>query len=82
VGYFSNGTEGNMYEEKYCNRCVNDNDGKCPIMTLHLLWNYEQNQDEIKKYALDFFIPMQQDGPFNDKCLMFLGVISYEKEIR
>ena len=76
MGYFSNGTQGDMYEEEYCSKCVNNDQEKgCPVIMLHMHWNYEQNrQDEvskIKKFTLDWFIPQEKGGIFNDQCLMF-----------
>ena len=76
MGYFSNGTEGDMYEEKYCNHCINmDQEKGCPVLNLHLLWNYEQfgkdKESKTKKFALDWFILKQKDGPFSDICSMF-----------
>ena len=69
MGYFSNGTEGMMYQEAYCNRCVHDRNDDCPIWSLHLLWNAEQHDDKGKKMALDMFIP--QKGIENGQCVMF-----------
>lgn len=48
MGYFSNGTEGMMFEEAWCSRCVHSDDrpGKaigdkdnppCPVWMAHLL---------------------------------------------
>lgn len=74
MGYFSNGTEGDMYEEKYCYKCLNyDEEKECPIISLHLHWNYEAQREgeENKKYALDWFIPRNEEGPFNQQCRMF-----------
>lgn len=78
MGYFSNGTEGEIYEEQYCSRCIhgpeNDSPGMCPIWSLHLLWNYEQNGSDppiqAKKMALDILIPRK--GIHNQECSMFV----------
>lgn len=59
MAYFSNGTEGMVFEDVYCCRCVHyrePDDGGCPVWILHLLWNYEQNKDEDKRLALDLLI--------------------------
>ena len=40
MAYFSNGTEGMMYEEEYCSRCVHSQDS-CSVMVLHNLYNYD-----------------------------------------
>ena len=71
MGYFSNGTEGMAYTEHYCSRCVNDKNDDCPILALHLLWNYDQHDNTDKKLALDSFIPRSADGLSNEQCKMF-----------
>lgn len=74
MGYFSNGTEGEMYEEEYCYKCLNYNEEQgCQIMNLHLFWNYEAQREngEDKKYALNWFIPPDKEGIFNQQCRMF-----------
>lgn len=75
--YFANGTDGEIFQAKYCRRCVNwteDEIGEhCPIMDLHELWNYEaagKDGDETKRMALDFFI--LGDGINTERtCVMF-----------
>ena len=43
MGYFSNGTEGADYEEKYCNHCVHQlEDYGCPCWNAHYFWNYDE----------------------------------------
>lgn len=76
MGYFSNGTEGMSYEEEFCNRCVNvEISGVCPILDLHMRWNYDQHGDaeidKAKKQALDLFIPRDANGN-NEKCRFFV----------
>jgi len=76
MGYFSNGTEGMMYEEDYCSRCVHqDPDGAgCPVWQAHLLYSYELcNQKEHPgKVILDILIPKDKVHPeFNGQCTMF-----------
>jgi len=71
MGYFSNSTEGHIYEHDYCNRCQHEDREKgCPVWNLHLLWNYDQNSDTIKELVLDLFIPRAENG-FNEQCVMF-----------
>lgn len=68
MGYFSNGTEGEIYEDKYCSNCVHCPElfGKeCPVLEAHLEFNYESNAEDI----LNIFIPRK--GIYNDKCKMF-----------
>jgi len=78
MGYFPNGTAGEMYQEEFCSRCVNwrDNgDGRgygCPIIDLHMLWNYNAigtDADKVKSEALNHFIPIKDID--NDQCSMF-----------
>ncbi len=38
MGTFSNGTEGEIYQEQYCLKCINYKDYGCPIWDLHFLW--------------------------------------------
>ena len=67
MAYFSNGTEGELYEARYCRRCVHDINQDCPIILLHLMRNYEDcnNPDSI----LHVLIP--RNGIENAKCRMF-----------
>lgn len=75
MGYFSNGTEGEMYMARWCERCVHwrdDKDGRgdgCPIWDLHLLYNYDQHKKPSTERALAMFIPYV-DG-HNSQCVMF-----------
>lgn len=71
MGYFSNGTEGEMYEETYCRRCVHygpDEGPGCAVWLAHLLHNYDEsnNADSI----LHVLIPIGVEG--NEECSMFL----------
>ena len=67
MGYFANGTEGEMYQERYCEQCVHDRNHDCPILALHLMHNYQDGW----KNTLDLFIPRDNEG-FNLECKMFL----------
>ena len=82
MGYFSNGTEAGRYLAEYCDRCVNwresspdADDWGCPIMDLHMEWNYEQQGKGrirvLKKQALDNFIE-QNVSSFCKQCKMFI----------
>jgi hypothetical protein len=74
MGYFANGTEGELYEQEFCSRCINapeDGDASaCPVISLHMQWNSDHHRDETKEAALDFFIP-RRNG-INQKCRMFI----------
>lgn len=74
MGYFSNGTEGSLFEARYCARCVHSD--CCPIWPLHLAWNYEQKdadeggtpEQHAKGLALSSLIT--RIG-IENKCTMF-----------
>jgi hypothetical protein len=76
MGYFSNGTEGYDYEDRYCRRCANYRDKSdtgsetCPIIDAHKLYNYDEcnKPDSI----LHILIPFKKEGLGNDECAMFL----------
>lgn len=67
MGYFSNGTEGMYYQERYCNRCWHDRNQDCPIWLAHLTHNYKEcnNPESI----LHMLIP--RDGIENKECKLF-----------
>ena len=69
MGYFSNGTEGMMYEEEYCDNCVHKHkEHNCPCLDAHMLWNYDEcnNNDSI----LHKMIPRDEKG-YNQKCIFY-----------
>ncbi len=72
MGYFSNGSEGEGYTDRWCDRCIhNDPEGPfCAVWMLHAEWNYSQYKDAAQKHALDALIP--PDGIFNAQCKMFI----------
>jgi len=79
MGYFSNGSEGRFYQEKWCFQCAhwpeNADDRKCAILTMHQLYNNEQSNKNFNgkliKRFLEMFIPRDKNGD-NEKCLMFV----------
>jgi hypothetical protein len=70
MAYFSNGTEGDMYYEQWCSRCMHDKDEDCPIWAAHLLFNSDgaNNPDHI----LHMLIPRCKDGIGNEMCALFI----------
>lgn len=72
MGYFANGTEGLLFEEQYCERCVHyvadPESGTCPVWMAHLLYNYEQHSNEAVKVILGLLIPRIPTG---NECAMF-----------
>ena len=79
MGCFSNGTEGEDYQARYCSRCIHENAAKgigCPIWNLHLMSNYaECNKPDS---YLHFLIPRSANDLGNERCTMFLerGLLS------
>lgn len=76
MGYFSNGTEGLMYEEAFCTRCIHYGDPEspgCPIWFAHLLYAYEETgTDSNAEAMLDLLIPRSEDRLYNLQCTMFV----------
>jgi hypothetical protein len=79
MAYFPNGTSGMMYEEQYCSQCIHEGgeDGPgCPIMLLHLLFNYDQFKrgkiGQTVKTMLDTLIPETEDKLGAERCSMFV----------
>jgi len=83
MGYFSNGTEGQSYEEQYCSKCVHNYQGdvvgkmdgqdvhvSCPVWALHMEHNYAECNKEGS--FLDVLIPKEDDGIWNKQCAMFI----------
>ena len=76
MGYFSNGTEGDQYEEKYCNNCarevliINGQEHGCPIWFVHMMYNYEECNNE--KSILHKMIPRNDHDTFNGQCNFFI----------
>lgn len=68
MGYFSNGTEGQLYEAQYCDKCAHQ-DG-CTVWLLHMLKNYEDCNN--KESPLHILIPRGEKGE-NKKCTMFIA---------
>ena len=73
MAYFSNGTEGDMFREKWCDRCIHDENNDCPVWNAHLAFDYQQLKEgkEELRQVLDMLIPMK-DKIWPDKCKMFV----------
>lgn len=69
MGYFSNGTEGMSYQERYCDRCRHDANGDCPVWNAHLMFNGSSAPETDS--ILQMLIP-SHDGINNDQCAMFV----------
>lgn len=69
MGYFSNGSEGADYEERVCTGCAhNKPDELCPVMSAHMLYNYEHCNDPTS--ILHMLIPLSKSGLGNEVCTM------------
>lgn len=75
MSYFSNGTEGEAYFEKYCAHCVHmpqdPEAGGCAVWLAHLLYSYQLCNEPDN--PLDILIPRTGDKIGNQKCTMFLA---------
>lgn len=71
MGYFSNGTEGMAYQERYCNKCIHDVSEDCAIWAAHLVFNYKECNN--KNSILHMLIPRDTQG-YNEQCKMFYEV--------
>ena len=70
MAYFSNGEEGQLYREGFCQVCVHDKNRSCPIWNLHVLFNYAEcnNKDSF----LHQLIPRSEGGLSNEECRLFI----------
>ena len=70
MGYFPNGDSHDFYRAQYCDRCANaEEDGGCPVMDAHFLFNYKQIDDANLRTLLQTLIP--EKGTSNEQCRMF-----------
>lgn len=73
MGYFANGTEGEIYQELYCDRCIHRGGERrppCMVWFLQLEHNYEDLESDNR--AIDVLIPRHESGVGNHKCTMFV----------
>ncbi len=62
MAYFSNGTEGEMYRERWCFRCEflpQSDDADCPIWSAHFFYVHDRQKNPAVKDILDMLIPMK-----------------------
>lgn len=77
MAYFPNGTSGLMYQQEWCERCVNWHENEytdvpgCCIIDLHMFHNYDQHKDPLFRDVLEHFIPSDTNGD-PAKCRMFI----------
>ena len=81
MAYWSNGTEHEAWASKNCHVCKHwydvdpeapgyDSKNNCPIEYAHLLFNYDECNNENS--ILDIFIPRTKDGLGNEQCTFFI----------
>jgi hypothetical protein len=68
MGYFSNGTEGEIYYEEFCSKCLHEHNRQCAVWLAHYIKNYDECNK--KDSILHMLIP--REGIENGKCLMFV----------
>jgi hypothetical protein len=70
MGYFSNGSEEQDYQNRYCEKCTHWTEERgCPCWLAHELWNSEEcNNDESLLHKM---IPISKDGLSNERCFSF-----------
>lgn len=69
MGYFSNGTAGELFEAFYCDRCIHQEKG-CAVWAAHQIHNYSECNN--KRNILHMLIPRTADGLDNEACRMFI----------
>lgn len=69
MGYFPNGTAGEIYRDRFCSRCIHGH--SCTVWLVHMLFNYEEcNKPES---ILHHLIPISKQIPVeNEQCTMFV----------
>ncbi len=78
MGYFSNGSEGGDYEDRFCAKCIHGQSEtvECPVLALHARYNYDQHDKDSMgrrtKRMLETLIPRGEDGLFNARCAMYV----------
>lgn len=70
MAYFSNGTEGELYIEAFCHRCIHNKGDGCAVWDAHLLYSYRDCNDDSS--ILHILIPRSEDGLSNEQCRMFV----------
>jgi len=83
MAYFPNSTAGEIYEHHVCSLCQHYDEGMCPLLSLHMLYNYDQLAAEepgpTLKVVLDVLIPAR-DGK-NLLCSMIAASEGKENEV-
>lgn len=70
MAYFSNGTEAEIYRDKYCSRCAHDVNSNCAVWLAHLVAPREEMNNE--RSILHILIPQHSDMIGNKECRMYI----------
>ena len=71
MGYFPNGTDGEIWTEDNCRHCVHSTEeGDCPVLLAHELYNYDQIGKHDLEMVLGILIPRKAGGVGNKECAM------------
>jgi len=87
MGYFSNGTEGDIWRAENCAKCEHWNGREekdfekpgCMVEFIHLNWNYDQEDGSDLKKVMDCLIPRNEEKCFNEDCRMFIEKIDDDR---
>jgi hypothetical protein len=74
MGYFSNSTEGHIFQETYCLHCAHcpkTIDDGCAVWDIHMFYNYDAVSNPTLHHILSLLIPERTDTPGNEQCAMF-----------
>ena len=66
----SNGTEGMLFDDRWCSRCVLDSDDNCEILACTLL--YDIGDPQYPAEWIEDDVPYPQDS--NPRCTAFLPI--------
>lgn len=75
MGYFPNGTAGDIFENEVCSKCVHY--GDCAVWDVHIFRNYDQLKkgNEMLRDTLNMLIP---DNKL--ECKMFVAGVPKERQ--
>jgi len=71
MGYFSCGSELDVYEAIYCEKCVRC--GDCSVHLAHIMYAHRLHDKEkhVGRKILNMLISLDVGGMNNEKCSMF-----------
>ena len=72
MAYFPNGTAGELFESRECFDCIHEGPPEgpgCAIMLIHLVWNYDQCDNEQLQDVMQALID-DEGQPLGKMCQM------------